>query len=218
MMRNMVWSAVILGVLGTAAGAVRAADTPGEATGLQPGKDQVGGSFLPYNVTGKDRHRGKFHSLVSEYGLDPVVLVFVRGNEPGPGTMDLLTKLDALVEKSERIRLHAFVVFLSDTLKDLVGKEKKDDDKREEEATTLLDKVGKLNHIAAALDVMADVRDSYKLDEKSEVTVIYYNKYRVELVRSYNPKTLDEAAVDALLKDINAKLEPLRAATARRRR
>jgi hypothetical protein len=216
-MRNAVWSVLILGVLGTVSGAAVAADPPSEETGLRPGKDEVGGSFLPYNVTGKDRHRGKFHSLVSEYGLDPVVVVFIRGIEPGASTMDLLTKLDALVEKSERIRLHAYAVFLSDNLKDLVGKEKKDDDKRDEEATALLDKMGKLNHLAATLDVIADVRDSYKLDDKAEVTVVYYNKLRVELVRSYLPKTLDEPAVEALLKDINAKLDPLRAAVRRKK-
>jgi hypothetical protein len=214
-MRNVLWSVLVVGGLWMAAGSATAADKPAD-TGLQPGKDEVGGSFLPYNVTGKDRHRGKFHSLVSEYGLDPVVLVFVRGVEPGNSVMDLLQKLDTLVEKSERIRLHAFAVFLSEDIKDLVGKEQKDDDKREQEATVLADRVGKLNHVAAALDVLADVRDNYKLDEKAEVTVIYYNKFRVELVRSYLPKTLDEAAADALLKDLNEKLVPLQPPTARR--
>src|SRR5579864_2411036 len=102
-MRNVVWAAV--GVLVVAAGAW-AADPPAD-NGLQPGKDEIGGPFLPYNVTGKDQHRGKFHSLVSEYGLDPVVMVFVRGADPNAAVLTLAQKLDALVEQNQRQRLAA---------------------------------------------------------------------------------------------------------------
>jgi hypothetical protein len=182
-----------------------AADKPGDV-GLQPGKDQIGGPFRPYNVTGKDQHRDKFHCLVSEYGLNPVILVFVRGINPSPATTDLLQKLDTLVEKNDRIRLAACVVFLSDDIKDMV----RDDDKRLQEAKAVFDRMKNLNHVAAALDVPTDVRDAYKLDDKAEVTVLFYNKLRVELVRSFPAKGFDEAAEKSLLDELNAKLDALR--------
>lgn len=208
-MRNVLWAVVALGV---AAGAW-AADKPSDV-GLQPGKDEIGGSFHPFNVTGKDEHRNKFHSLVSEYGLNPVVLVFVRGTSPNPATADLLQKLDTLVEKNDRLRLAAFVVFLSDDIKDLA----RDDDKREQEAKAVFERVKTLSHLAAALDVPADVRDAYKLGDKAEVTVIFYNKLRVELVRSYPAKGFDEAAEKSLLDDLNAKLDALRGPTPARKK
>jgi hypothetical protein len=214
-MRNLLWAFLLLaGVLAQAAGG-RSADKPSEKSadvGLQPGKDEIGGPFRPYNVTGKDRHRGKFHPLVSEYGLNPVVLVFVRGVDPGKPVLDLLQQLDTLVQQNERIRLGSFAVFLSNDIKDLVT----DNDKREQEAAGLLDKVKKLDHIAVALDVPADVRDAYKLGDKDEVTVILYNKFRVELVRTFTPKTLDEAGIKSLVDEINGKLDALRGPTAAR--
>jgi hypothetical protein len=215
-MRNVLWASLaVAGMLALAAGGW-SADKPAE-TGLQPGKDEIGGPFRPYNVTGKDSHRGKFHPLVSEYGLNPVVLVFVRGVDPGKPVLDLLQQLDTLVQQNERIRLGSFAVFLSNDIKDheaLV----KENDKRESEAAGLLDKVKKLDHIAVALDAPADVRDAYKLGDKDEVTVIFYNKFRVELVRTFTPKTLDEAAIKSLVDEINGKLDALRGPTAARRR
>jgi hypothetical protein len=178
--------------------------------GLRPGKDEVGGPFRPYNVTGK--HKGKFHSLLSEHGLDPVVLVFVRGVEPGEDVAGLLQKLDALAAQNERLRLSVAVVFLSDDIKDLVL----EDDKREPEAGKVLDHAGKLEHVAAALEVPANVRDAYKLNDKAEVTVMLYNKFRVETNRAFAPGTLNDAAVKSVLDEINARLDALRPATARK--
>ena len=180
--------------------------------GLRPGKDEIGGPFRPYNVTGKEKYRGKFHCLVSEHGLDPVVLVFVRGVEPGDFVVDLLQKLDALAAKSERLRLAVVAVFLSDDVKDLV----KDDAKREEAAGKVMEKVGKIEHVAAAVDVAADVKDAYKLNDDADVTVMLYNKFRVETNRAFAPGTLDEAAVGSVVDEITAKLDALRGATARK--
>jgi hypothetical protein len=216
MMRSVAW--VLPAVFGmvVAAGA-RAADAPAN-TGLQPGKDEVG-PFVPYNVTGKNVHpdkffRGNFHSLVSENGLDPVVMVFVRGADPNAAALNLAQKLDALVETNQRQRLAACMVFLSDTIKDMV----KDDDKREAEAGNLFDKFKGLSHLAVALDVPSDVHDSYKLNDKAEVTALFYYKYRVEMIRSYAPKTLDEAAVNTLIEDIQRKLQTLPGARAIRKK
>jgi hypothetical protein len=188
-------------------------DKPLEA-GLRPGKDEIGGPFRPYNVTGKEKHRGKFHSLISEYGLDPVILVFVRGVEakPGEAVSDLLQKLDALAAKNERLRLGVVVIFLSEEIKDLVG----EDGKRDDEAARVLDRAGKLDHVAAALDVPADVTDAYKLNNKAEVTVMLYNKLRVETNRAFAAGALNEAAVGQVLEEINAKLDALKGKSAKK--
>jgi hypothetical protein len=221
-MRNAALTVLTLALTLLATPAVPAADKddkPAEKSdksleaGLQPGKDEIGAPFHPYNVTGKEKHRGKFHSLISENGLNPVVLVFVRGAEPGDQIVDLLQKLDALAAKSERLRLGVVVVFLSDDIKDLV----KDDEKREDEAGKIQDsKVGKLEHVAAALDVPADVKDAFKLNDKADVTVMLYNKFRVETNRAFAPDTLNEAAVGSVLDEINAKLDALAGAKGRK--
>jgi hypothetical protein len=218
-MRSLVLTVLTLALTLSAAAAAPAADKddkPAEKSdkpldaGLRPGKDEVGGPFRPYNVTGK--HKGKFHSLLSEHGLDPVVLVFVRGVEPGPEIGDLLQKLDALAAQNERLRLGVVVVFLSDDIKDLVL----EDDKREAETGKVMDRAGKLEHVAAALELPANVKDAYKLNDKAEVTVMLYNKFRVETDRAFAPGTLNDAALKSILDELNAKLDALRPATARK--
>src|SRR5262245_42187528 len=112
------------------------------------GKDvpqNVPGAFHPYNVTvreksaeeleeadkeamekGKDKQfgeekytsEGKYHCLVTEYDLDPVVMLFARGLHDSEGFKELLTKLDAACSKYRVRRLRAFVVFLDDELTD----------------------------------------------------------------------------------------------------
>jgi hypothetical protein len=178
--------------------------------GLKPGKDEIGGPFRPFNVTGKEKHRSRFHDLVSEHGLDPVVLVFVRGVEPGDFVMDLLQKLEALAAKNERSRLAVVAVFLTDDVKDLV----KDDAKREDAAGKVMDKVGKVEHVAAAVDVPADVKDAYKLNDDAEVTVMLYNKFRVETNRAFAAGALNEAGVGSVVDEIKGKLDALRGTTA----
>jgi hypothetical protein len=177
------------------------------AKDAKPGpENEIPGPFQPYNVTGKDEFRGKFHSVVSEHDLDPVVLVFVRGTNPAP-VAGLLPPLDEAVKKNERLRLGAAVVFLSGDITDLVG----EDVKRERAAAEVGDKMGKYKNVAAALDVPASVKD-YKLNDKAEVTVLMYNKYRVLLSRAYPADGLKgEDAVKALMGDINAQLDAIRA-------
>src|SRR5919202_1863439 len=87
------------------------------------------GPFLPYNVTGP--HKGRFHCLVSDYGLEPVVMLLARGVEEEKDFQRLVEGLDSAIAKNPGARLHAFVVFLVDEKKDLV----KDDDWRAEVAS-----------------------------------------------------------------------------------
>src|SRR5262245_52629352 len=106
-MYKRISSALVLSALFVGAGGA------GEAlkSGPQPGKP-LPGSFHPFNVNG-EKGKGKYHCLVCEYGLDPVVLVFAD-NPKDPQVIDLLKRLDALVKKEQKTSyLHSFAVFLS---------------------------------------------------------------------------------------------------------
>src|SRR5262245_49832095 len=166
--------------------------------------DDLPGPFRPFNITGKavDRvnqeirkfrkpddkdkarepDRGTFHCLVSEHGLNPVVMVLVRGTAPSDALLDLLKKLDAAVEKNQNARLASFVVFLTekmvnDKILDLVEM----DDEREQEVALIeaRTKNAELKNLAVALDVYPTIKELYKLEDQAEVTVLIYNKLKV---------------------------------------
>src|SRR5262245_49089399 len=131
-MRTLVCSVALLAllVLGVSAdvppaGKDKDAPPPGkEAPKDEPSKDEgdpadLPGSFHPYNVTGP--HKGRFHCLISEHGLDPMVMIFHKNVEFGDPLPDLLKKLETAIEKNPSVRLGSFVVFLPEDLPDLVG-------------------------------------------------------------------------------------------------
>ncbi len=204
-MRFLAWTVLTLAALCLLAAGVCAAESSLDP-GLQEGKDDIPGPFHPFDVTGD--HAGRFHSPVSEHGLNPTVLIFVRGTEPSPAVLALLQKLDALVVKYPDLRPGVVAVFLSDDITDLLA----EDDKREAAVTALKGKVGDLKHVEVGLDVLADVKDGYKLNDKAEVTVLYYNKFHVEIARAFSKGAFDDKAVQPLADEIGAKLAALHTA------
>jgi hypothetical protein len=130
----------------------------------------VPGAFHAYNavVGGADRakHKGHFHSPISEFGLEPMVMIFTRKVEFSDPLKDLLKQLDAMLEKNPGVRLHPFVVVQSDELPDVVGADNAADDKRIELAQALEDEAKglMLQHIDIDLAGKADL-EKYKLDE-----------------------------------------------------
>src|SRR5262249_3733054 len=101
----------------------------------------IPGPFHTYNVTGRKRDR--YHCLVSENGLNPVVMVVVRGVQVNDPLKYLLTQLDDAAkrpstlaqlapedrrEKLEKglrqLQLGAFVVVVTDNLKDVARDDK----------------------------------------------------------------------------------------------
>jgi ribosomal protein L29 len=205
-MRNWVLTVLSLTVLLAGTSFARADDPPARP-GLQPG-DDLPGPFQPYNITGKEKHRGKFHCLVSENSLNPAVAVFVRGSEVSEPVMKLLEKLDEAIPRNERIRLGSFVVFMSEGIMDVV----KEDDQREKESAEINDKTNKLKYVAAALDSFAAIKPLYKLDDQAEVTVVLYNKYKVVLNRSFPREGLKDEELQKLMDDLEAKLAAIRTA------
>src|SRR5262249_3872623 len=124
------------------------------------------GPFQPYNVTGKYGRTvktendksikvpGNFHCLITEHGLDPGVLIFVRGVkgqlpksdaeaekkkgtdekddmlgvEAGKLLKELVARLENVADKNPAVRLETYVIFHGDKpLKDVVRM----DDERE---------------------------------------------------------------------------------------
>jgi hypothetical protein len=174
-------------------------------SGPKPG-DTLPGPFRPYNVTGKERHKGRFHCLVSEHGLNPVVLILVHGTNPSDKLLDLLKSLDETIQKNPVSRLAGFVVFLSDDLSDVVF----EDDRRAALASEIEPKVAPHKSVAAALDSWAKVKEQYKLHDEAEVTVVLYNKLKVLSNHAFAAEGLNEDGVQAVLTDVNNRLEQFR--------
>lgn len=199
--------------------------TAEEPTGVEVGKN-LPGSFQPYNVnvsiplneepeedpksTGPKRakytSKGKFHCLVTEYDLDPVVMLVARGLEDSAGFRDLLTKLDAALDRNKIARLRCFVVFEDPDLDNVITK----DDKRDE-AVKKLDKLvadAKLTRVVVSLAGKDDLA-KYKLDPTTALTAILYKKLRVEAIHKVGKEKLDAVAgpeAKAILTDIATKI------------
>ena len=94
----------------------------------------IPGEFQGYNVTG--RFKGHYHSHISEYGMEPMVMIVTHEVAFSDPLKALLKQIDDAIEKNPAARLHAFVVVLSDDVPDVVGADDKSDDKRIEVTAT----------------------------------------------------------------------------------
>jgi hypothetical protein len=186
------------------------------------------GSFQPYNVNAakgapaeepdggaapkagarepRYSSEGKFHSLVTEYDLDPVVMLVAYGLEESAGLRDLLTKLDALLDRHRLARLRCFVVFLAEGVEDVVD----DVGPREEEVKKLKKLVedAKLRNVVVALAGKNDLA-KYRAGAAPGLTAILYRQLRVEAVHRVEKDKLEEAGgagAKAILDDVKPKL------------
>ena len=139
-----------------------------------PGSN-IPGPFTVYNITGK--HKGHYHCQVSENGLNPVVMIVVRGIEWK--NSGLLTKLDGIIAKNPNARIASFVVFLSNTLKDVAR-----DDKEREAIEPKLEDIGRsLKHLTICLAEPAKLA-AWKLNPDTDVTVVLYKDLRTVAVHN----------------------------------
>jgi hypothetical protein len=201
---------------------------------LAPGKN-VPGTFHPFNVTARvippeemevtddeDREkekekekekakapyttRGKYHCLITEYDLDPVVMIFARGVDDNDAFKDLLKKLDKACADNRQSRLRAFVVFLSDDLTNVAAQ----DDEREKMIARVekLQDALKLSNVVLTLAAKGDLA-KYDLDDAAALTVVMYRNLRIKASRTISRDELDKEnspAVKALLGDLTGKL------------
>jgi hypothetical protein len=173
-------------------------------TGLRIGEN-LPGPFHPYNVTGP--YKRHFHCLISDHGLDPLVMVFHKNLEFSDPLAKLLEDLDKAIEKNPNARLAAFAVFLADDLPEVVGANDKDDDARDLLAKKLEDEAvkRKLQHVVLCLDTKADL-EKYELDDRNLVTVVLVRKYKVEAIFALPKDQLNDATVEKILAAVKEKL------------
>ncbi len=174
---------------------------------FEPLKDAEG-KFLKgpggKEVPNPKNREGKIHCLVCEYGLNPVVAVFVRASAkqvgPADGLGKLIKGLDALIPKYRADKLAAFVAFLNleGGTKTVTIKQKRadgsefeekveqdleypDDEKRDVYAEEVRDAVNGLEVRNVPFGLAPDKSKSvtaWGVKDTDEVTVIFYNRMR----------------------------------------
>ncbi len=166
---------------------------------------KLAGAFHPYNVTGP--RKGHYHCLISEHGLDPMVMIFHKNVDFADPLPALLKKLDAAIEKNPSASLGSFVVFLPDDLPEVVGANDKTDDARLELEKKVEQAGGdmKLKHVVLCLDSKADV-EKYNLSDANLVTVVLYKKLKVVAVFALPKSDFTDAAVEKIVTAVADKL------------
>jgi hypothetical protein len=186
------------------------------------------GDFLPaafdcYNFNGP--HKGRFHSLVCRYGLNPAVVVFAReqADENRDANLNLLLKrLEEATKELQKHEFHAAAIYLSPDAKTAAVEPKDlDGDKLAEEAKRLVEEAKRRDDLYERMAARADKFKSvdigvyvaegpkeYKLNPKADVTVIFYDKMRVVMNRAFGPQGLSEEDVDNIMTKIKETLEP----------
>src|SRR5665213_3205629 len=102
-MRCLLYLAAFI-VLAVSSAALAAAEpAPAKTDAKLP---NIPGAFHAYNVTGK--YKGHYHSHISEYGLEPIVMIVTREAEFSDPLKSLLKKIDDAIAKNPAARLHAF--------------------------------------------------------------------------------------------------------------
>jgi len=176
-----------------------------------PKLPDVPGPFHAYNVTNnynKD-YKHRYHSPISQFGLEPMVMLFTRETEFSDPLKDLLKQIDNAVEKNPTARLHPFLVVQSDALPEVIGVDpdpaaaSKDDDKRGELATKLEGESDALmlKHVDILLAGKADLA-KFNLDN---VGFAFYLFQRDKVTAGRVVKKGDKLD-DALVKEIVAEL------------
>ncbi len=180
----------------------------GDAKFPQPGS-KIPGTFTPINVNGM--FEGKPHCLVSHFGLNPVVMVFVR--EAGAGkdqavVEELLKKLDDDAERLQERSFGAFVVFLSPDANISSPKEENANKLVEETLARqalharLKARTEKLKNVPAAY-YASEGPKGYDISPKNEVTAYFCRQHEVIAGFTFAPGAMKSADVDAIIKKVN---------------
>jgi hypothetical protein len=169
------------------------------------GPPDLPGTFHPLNVTGA--YKDHYHCLISEHGLDPMVMIFHKNLEFSDPLRSLVQNLDTAIDKNPATRLSAFVVFLPDDLPEVVGAGDKEDDARLKLVEQVDDwgKGLKLKHVVLCLDSKADV-EKYNLRDTNQVTVVLCNKLKEVEVFALPKSDFTEDAVGKIMKAVADKL------------
>jgi hypothetical protein len=195
-----------------------------DATPIPSGPKE--GKFLPapfdaYTFNGPAEHKGRYHSLVTRYGLSPAVIVFAR-EEPDAKKKDqeaglnaLLTRLDEAVGEYKHREFHAAVVFLSPDAQSSIT------NPTEADPAKLVDEAKKRDELYARVEARAQNFKSldvavmpaagpkqWDINPKADVTVVFFNKLQVVLSRGFRTGELTEAAVAKVMAKVKDTLSP----------
>ena len=194
------------------------------------------GRYGPHKEKDKDEEsEGRFHCPVTEHAEDPMVLVFTRDVEVGDKLKSLARRLDEVTKANTNVRLAATIVFVDkedakpdkDLLQvlgipdyDKADQKTRDfadaiaiEDRRRELATTVRNEFKgmftetnpftKQNLVVVCIASNKDL-DKYKLNGTDKATVVLYHKLEIKAVHAY--QDLDDAKIDAIMKDVADKL------------
>lgn len=154
--------------------------------------------------------KDKYHCLITEYDLDPVVMLVVRDAEDKEAVHHLIQQLDGLVVRNSGLRFRAFVVFLFDAraqpIKDVVT----DDDNRKA-AADLLKGMKAHRGLKGVVLTIAGTDDpglaKFGLSNDALQAVVY-RKLKVEALHSLSKDRLDKLDdVGAIIKDVKEKFK-----------
>jgi hypothetical protein len=143
----------------------------------------IPGSFHPINVTGPAA--GKRNCLVEMYGSRPVAIIFAREiTEP---LVSLLKKID--IANASNKKMGSFAVFLTD------------DDNAMARLTKLAEEGG-INTCVLSIDNPSGP-SAYRLSKEAEVTVILYEKHKVQANFALRKGELDGVAIERVMNELN---------------
>ena len=152
-------------------------------SGLQAG-EELGSIFEPLNITGP--FAGEPHCLVCENGANPVAMIFAR--EPSAALTKLLAKIDAATAKNKPQEMGSFAVFLSE--KEGLAEQLKETAKKQA-----------LKQLVLAIDAPAGPF-GFKVSPDADITVVLYNRYKVEANHAFRKGELNDAAIEKILADV----------------
>jgi hypothetical protein len=167
------------------------------------------GAFECFNLNGDAK--GRPQCLVCKFALRPTVLVFAK--EPAEGKddalNDLLSKLDEVAKDLEIRAFSVGVVFLSPDARDSTNNaEEKDAQKIIDEAIAreklherLTKRAEKFKNVLVAC-YPAEGPKKYDLNPKADVTVLYYERMKINDHWAYGPDQLAAKDVDAMVKKV----------------
>jgi hypothetical protein len=151
------------------------------------------------------------HSPVSEFGLLPVVAVFIReGPEPNvPLTRKFLDKLDAAITRDTTGLLSGFAIVVSPDARSSATNAEKDSEALIKEAKArngLSEKVkelGKdLKHVVVGSHPPEKL-ESWGLSDEPGIVVLVYSKLHVQAKHAFAEGKLTEEDMDRVLKDVD---------------
>ncbi len=204
-------------------------------SGLGPGR-LIGGPFLPYTLndrlTKAERAKarkeekddkeiaaltGRFHCMVCEYGLKPVVAIFVREDPDAKAdanegaVQELLKKVDEAVERHQASYLNSFVIFLTPEARSSITEKKEEDtEKLVTEAVAraklterLTPLANSLNHVVVGFFPAENLK-GWDIAKQPGVTVMVYAKHKVLANHAFAEGKLKSAEVEQVIKGVDA--------------